>query len=151
MSIVVKIEIDGKEVGRYEVDRKESPKEKPTRSYSQYARFFDESSQYWERSPEWNLLFLKQQEAYANDMLKSQGYLFLNEVYNMLGLPKSQTGQLVGWVYDTKNPKGDNYVDFGIYNDTEHNHNFINGYENTILLDFNVDGEIFSVLGEESE
>ena len=114
MSIVVKIEIDGKEVGRYEVDPKKSPEESTGKSISQYARFFDESSQYWDKSPEMSLMFLKQQELYANCILKSKGHLFLNEVYDMLGIPQSMAGQLVGWIYDEKNPIGDNYVDFGI-------------------------------------
>jgi hypothetical protein len=146
MSIVVKIEIDGKEVGRYEVDQKKSPGESSAKSISQYARFFDESSEYWDKNPEISLMFLKHREACASAMLKNKGHLFLNEVYDMLGLPRTRAGALVGWVYDEKNPVGDNYVDFGIYNDHDGNRNFINGYERTILLDFNVDGEIFSVL-----
>lgn len=57
----------------------------------------------------------------------------------------SKAGQVVGWVYDPENPNhnGDNWVDFGIYNiDKERNRAFVNGYERSILLDFNVDGYI---------
>lgn len=152
MSIIVKIEIDGKEVGKYEVDQKKSPEGLPEKPISQYAKFFDECSKYWEKDPEISLLFLKQQEAYASALLKSRGHLFLNEVYDMLGLPQTKAGQLVGWIYDDKKPIGDNYVSFGIYNDFVGNRNFINGYERTILLDFNVDGEIFGILRDkESE
>ena len=54
-----------------------------------------------------------------------------------------------GVVYDKKNPIGDNYVDFGIYNTSkEANRNFVNGYERTILLDFNVDGPILDTLDD---
>lgn len=56
-------------------------------------------------------------------------------------------GQIVGWIYDKKNPIGDNYVDFGIYDTSkEANRNFVNGYERTILLDFNVDGNILDLM-----
>ena len=110
---------------------------------SDYARFFDESCEGWEKDGEYNLYFLKAREAYANDLLRSRGYLFLNEVYDMLGIPRTRAGQIVGWVYDEDNPLGDNYVDFGIYDiNREKTIDFVNGYERVILLDFNVDGNI---------
>ena len=112
--------------------------------YSDYARFFDIGNPNWEKDSEYNLMFLKRQQAHANDKLKANGYLFLNEVYDMLGIPKSKAGQVVGWIYDPENGSGDNYVDFGIYNvNREAARDFVNGYERTILLDFNVDGNIW--------
>lgn len=154
MSITIKIEIDGLEVVNQKV---EETKNVESRNYSQYARFFDETSPYWNKNsglrendgPEMNLFFLLAMQDRANVILKSRynketgeaGYLFLNEVYDILGLPKSKAGQIVGWVYDKENPIGDNYVDFGIYK-TEKNAKFVNGFENSILLDFNVDGPI---------
>ena len=59
----------------------------------------------------------------------------------MLGFPPIKAGQVVGWLYDCKNPnfKGDDFVDFGIFNvDYEPNRDFVNGYERNIILDFNV-------------
>lgn len=115
--------------------------------YSDYARFFDEGSPYWEKDSEYNLMFLRQQQAYANDLLRANGRLFLNEVYDMLGIPRTKAGQVVGWVYDEKNPVGDNYVDFNIYNAyREANRDFVNGYERCILLDFNVDGNVWETM-----
>lgn len=114
---------------------------------SDYSRIFDECNPSWSKSPEHNLVFLKQQQNYANDLLKSRGHLFLNEVYDMLGFPRTQAGQIVGWVYDDANPVGDNFVDFGIYNlDSERARAFVNGYERSILLDFNVDGNVWKLL-----
>lgn len=114
---------------------------------SEYARFFDSGNTGWEKDAEYNLMFLRRQQEYANELLRSKGYLFLNTVYDMLGIPQSKAGQVVGWVYDEKNKKGDNYVDFGIYNmNREANRDFVNGYEPTILLDFNVDGPINYIL-----
>lgn len=115
--------------------------------YSDYARFFDESCAGWEKDAEHNLYFVKLQQNYANDILKSRGYLFLNEVYKMLGMPATKAGQIVGWVYDEKNPVGDNFVDFGIYDlYNEKARDFVNGYERSILLDFNVDGNILDLI-----
>ena len=51
--------------------------------------------------------------------------------------------EVCGWIYDEENPIGDNYVDFGIFNCMEEKvRDFVNGYERSILLDFNVDGDI---------
>ena len=116
-------------------------------TYSDYARFFDDGCNGWCKDSEYNLTFLKQQQNYANDLLKRKGYLFLNEVYDMLGIPRTKAGQIVGWYYNEKKPTGDNFVDFGIYDyNREATRNFVNGYERTILLDFNVDGNILNYL-----
>lgn len=115
--------------------------------YSDYAKFFDVGNPYWQKDAEYNLMFLKAQQRYANDKLQIQGYLFLNEVYEMLGIPKTQAGQQVGWIYDKECPNGDNYVDFGIYDyHKPAARDFVNGFERTILLDFNVDGYILNLI-----
>ena len=114
---------------------------------SDYARFFCEGCAGWTEDPEMNLVFLKQQQNWANELLKTRGHLFLNEVYDMLGIERSKAGQVVGWVYDETNPDCDNYVDFGIYDIyNERKRAFVNGWERSILLDFNVDGNIYSLL-----
>lgn len=116
-------------------------------AYSDYARFFDDGCKGWEKDSEYNLMFVKAQQQYANDLLKANGHLFLNEVYDMLGIPRTKAGQVVGWVYNNENPVGDNYVDFGIYDlHREKVRDFVNGYERTILLDFNVDGNIWDLM-----
>lgn len=112
---------------------------------SPYAFFFDESNPNWTKDPEWNKMFLIDQQRYANDLLKRKGHLFLNEVHDMLGADRTRAGQVVGWIYDEKNPNGDNYIDFGIFNiNREANRRFVNGYEKSILIDPNVDGEILN-------
>lgn len=116
-------------------------------TYSEYARFFDVGCKGWDKDPEYNLLTLRSAQNYANDKLRSQGYLFLNDVYDLLGIPRTRAGQVVGWVYDEKNPIGDNFVDFGIYDlHNEKARDFVNGYERTILLDFNVDGNVLEYI-----
>lgn len=108
---------------------------------SVYARFFDEFSTNWNRQPEYNQVFLNCQQRYANDLLHSRGHVFLNEVYDMLGISRSKAGAVVGWIL-SKN--GDNYIDFGVYNvNDQQRRAFVNGDEKSILLDFNVDGVIY--------
>lgn len=114
------------------------------RDYSQYAVFFDESSRNWSNSPEHNLAFLKCQQNYCNQLLRINGHLFLNEVYDRLDIPRTQAGALVGWVLGEGN---ENTVDFGIYDGSHRKaRDFVNGYETNILLDFNVDGPIFDLI-----
>lgn len=115
--------------------------------YSEFARIFDDGCTGWEKDAEHNLYFLKQQQNWANEKLKARGYLFLNEVYEMLGFPITRAGQSVGWIYDEDNPVGDNYVDFGLYDiNRPKARDFVNGYERTVVLDFNVDGPILEML-----
>lgn len=113
-------------------------------SASVYARIFDETSSSW--SPQWgaNQLFIQCQQNYANDLLKSRGHIFLNEVYDMLRLPRSKEGALVGWVYGKG---GDDFVDFGVFEgDVFSAMRFVNGHERSVLLDFNVDGVIIEFI-----
>ena len=150
----LKYNIKAKEFEEVVVDEKGKEKvEKKTvniadpNQFSDYARFFDESCIAFTKSPEDNLWFLKQRQGEANRRLQHDGYLFLNDVYEMLGLPKTKAGQVVGWVYNEKEPIGDNFVDFGIYDQTrEAVRDFVNGYERAILLDFNVDGNIWDLM-----
>lgn len=110
---------------------------------SQYAKFFDESSINWSKTPEYNLMFLQGQQNFANDLLNARGHVFLNEVYDMLGISRSQAGAVVGWVKGA----GDDYIDFGIFDGkTKQARAFVNGDERNILLDFNVDGVIYDLI-----
>lgn len=111
---------------------------------SQYARVFDETCVGWTKDAEWNLEYLLDLQRAVSKRLMSQGYLFLNDVYVVLGIPRSKAGQVVGWKYDPDNEEGDNFVHFGIHE--KYNHGFVNGYENTAILDFNVDGVIIDKL-----
>jgi hypothetical protein len=127
---------DGKKktVKHTRVDSSEGP--------SMYARFFDEMCNDWKRNPEYNRAFLHCQQNFANEKLKINGHIFLNEVYDALGIPRSKEGAIVGWVLDGN---GDGFVDFGIFDDLTNPRvrDFVNGREYSILLDFNVDGVIY--------
>lgn len=143
-------QIEEKEIGKNGKEKtvkKNIDTVNPIAGYSDYARFFDDGCTGWEKDSEYNLCYLKAQQQYANDLLRANGFLFLNDVYEMLGIPRTKAGQVVGWIYDEENPIGDNYVDFGIYDTTKRGSvDFVNGFERTILLDFNVDGNIWDLM-----
>ena len=108
---------------------------------SDYARFFDCGSIKWTKNADANLFTLKQLERYANECLEARGHLFLNEVYDMLDIPRTRAGSVVGWILADGNQ---NHVSFGIYDiNDEAKRRFVNGLEENILLDFNVDGMIY--------
>lgn len=149
-----KIDKEGKpKVKKYDILAGDGPSK-----YSEYACVFDESFSEWTKDSEYNKTFLINLQNDFTDRLRSRGYLFLNEVYEALGRPyPTKAGQFVGWIYD---PTGkfpelncDNYVDFGIFdfyrpNGSDANRRFINGYERSIILDFNVCGSIVEYLGK---
>jgi hypothetical protein len=119
----------------------------PTAAMSPYTVCFDETCTGLQRDAEANKFFLFRQQDYANEKLKAEGRLFLNDVYKMIGAKQTRAGQVIGWVYDENNPIGDNYVDFGIFDiHSEASRNFVNGHEKSIWLDFNVDGNILNSL-----
>lgn len=113
----------------------------PSTGKSIYSRFFDELNRNWQRQPEYNRLFIQCQQNYANDLLRSRGHVFLNEVYDLLGMERSKPGAVVGWVLDKD---GDGFIDFGVFTDgSPEARAFVEGREGSILLDFNVDGVIY--------
>lgn len=104
---------------------------------SDYAVYFDSKSRNYETNPDYNRMFLKAQQAFANDKLQTRGHLFLNEVLDDLDLPRTHAGQIVGWTKDGP----DGYVNFRIVEverETEDGR-----HEPALLLDFNVEGNIW--------
>lgn len=104
---------------------------------SDYAVYFDSKSRNYETNPDYNRMFLKAQQAFANDKLQTRGHLFLNEVLDDLDLPRTPAGQIVGWTKDGP----DGYVNFRIVEverETEDGR-----HEPALLLDFNIEGNIW--------
>lgn len=109
--------------------------------HSLFDRWFDETCDDFTRDPMHNLNFLVAQQKHANRLLQRNGYLFLNDVYDLIGIPRCPQGQAVGWMRDGLTG-GCGFVDFGIYDGwRETARNFVNGYEKSILLKFNIDPE----------
>lgn len=108
-----------------------------------YSVIFDESNPNWERDSGYNLIFIKNAEDAANRKLRKKGYLFLNDVYDMLGVSNTYIGQFAGWVWDPADPSIDSRVDFGLYDDyNPQKVAFLQGDEYSVVLDFNCDGNI---------
>lgn len=148
----IKYGIKAKKLEETEIDP-ETGKEKKSKKLvnvigdeasSDYTCVFDKANRNWEDSTDYNMMFLRSQESYANDLLKARGHVFLNEIYDGLDIPRTKAGQIVGWVYDLKNPVGDNYVDFRIFETQRETSD--GGYEPVIMLDFNVDGNVIDLM-----
>lgn len=113
---------------------------------SQYAAFFDASSTAWENDTVYNLSFLKTKLLILNNQLRLEGHMFLNEVYRVLGLPETVAGQYVGWV--TGSVDGDGVIKFIDVATGENIDDLDDLDDPTVLIDFNVDGDIINILPE---
>ena len=114
---------------------------------SEFAICFDETCTGWDKDAEYNKKFLLDVQRYMNERLKSRKVVFLNEVYDAIGAQRTKAGQVVGWVYDENNPDVDCFIDFKIFDlHDEDKRRFVNGYEKSIWLDFNVDGVVYNLL-----
>ncbi len=143
----LKYNVKAKKIDTVEVDP-DTGKEKKVKKEvnavngdSEYSYVFDNKCMSWENNDDYNAMFLRAEQNYANDRLRASGHIFLNEVLDRVGLPRTKAGQIVGWVYDTKNPNGDNFVDFGmmeVYDEETDTYK--------IMLDFNVDGNVLDLL-----
>lgn len=113
---------------------------------SAYARYFTrDEAKAAEDSMVYNLTFLKYEMQLANRILVATGKVYLNDIYDRLGIKRSKAGQVVGWVYDPKNPTGDNKIIFDTHTVYRRNPDSPNGFEKVLLIDFNVDGVITDV------
>lgn len=115
-----------------------------------YSKFFDQYSDRWRRSwtPEQVWDYLKQKQREANDMLNIRKHIFLNEVYDLLGLDRTEEGAVVGWILTKNNPNS--FVDFGLKSmPEEERRRFLSAERNEdikIWLHFNPDGLIYNMI-----
>jgi hypothetical protein len=107
---------------------------------SRYARVFDQvTSRAWKQNADYNKMYIQCQQSHANERLLAKGYVLLNDVYQLLGMERTKEGCVVGWVLGN----GDDFIDFGLYDENGDIIAFMEGEECSVLLDFNVDGVIF--------
>jgi hypothetical protein len=106
--------------------------------------FFDESNPNWTTDPASNFYFLKGVQAHMNRILDIRGHLFLFEVYDALGIPRTPEVIVAGWLADGD---GDNFVDFGFMASQDPQAiMFRNGGERSVRLNFNIDGVIWDLI-----
>jgi len=114
---------------------------------SPYARVFDEHNDLWSKVPGQNQLTLAHQQNWLNDRLNARGYLFLNDVYESLGFPATTEGQIVGWLRRDHEDSKDGCIDLGLDEIEKAGvRDFVNGFERSCWIDFNVDGVIHDKL-----
>lgn len=138
---VTEIDEDGNKV---KIDARIVDLDNTALAISDYSRFFQAGCRGFDASSgRYNLLYLKGIQAMFNNKLIADGYVMLNDVYRELGFDTIPEGWSIGWVYDEANPIGDNYIDFGLYEARNKNQRAINDWEPVILMDFNVDGNLY--------
>lgn len=107
-----------------------------------YARVFDSTNPNWNTSKLYNQQFIKQAELFANQLLKTKGYIILNDVYDLLCLSHTKAGAVTGWVYKKDDMTRDNFIEFNVVS--------LSDSSNQFIIDFNVDGVILDYIPEES-
>lgn len=141
------IYFDKKLVETIDPETGEVKKLEETISKSPYARIFDSRSRQWSKDPQMNITYLMAQQRYFNNLLQSRGHVFLNEVYDALGVDRTKGGQLVGWLRNRAPGEGDGFIDFGIgHYGEEIKLDPMCGWGYVISLDFNVDGVILDAM-----
>ena len=138
---VTEIDEDGNKV---KIDARIVDLDNTALAISDYSRFFQAGCKGFDSSSgRYNILYLKGIQAMFNNKLIADGYVMLNDVYRELGFDTIPEGWSIGWVYDDENPIGDNYIDFGLYEARNKNQRAVNDWEPVILMDFNVDGNLY--------
>ena len=84
-------------------------------------------------------MFIASEEQYMDDTCRFRNHLFLNEVLDRFEVRRTKDGQMLGW-FANKNRKEDRIVEFTVYIDHEE-----------IIVDFNVEGNIYDIFDEISK
>ena len=115
---------------------------------SEYAVEFGPQNKHWNPTlPDYNLVFLRAQQKYANDKLNAYGHVLLNDIYDAIGVPRTAAGCVVGWVKDGP----DGFIDFGLPeagSAEESDYFYFYDGQGPIYLDFNVDGVVYDKVGK---
>lgn len=141
----VEAEEVNEETGRKKKVKKTVLKVDDPNNIGPYAKYFDEFCEGWDKNADYNYAFLRAQQVFHNQLLNTRGHVFLNDIYDALGIPRTPVGSQVGWVLG--NDVGDDFIDFGIFDgENSKKRDFVNGRERSILLDFNVQGPIYNLI-----
>lgn len=107
--------------------------------------FSRQTSKNFDNRSEYNYMFLKSVEVYANEKLTAHGKLLLDDVLEALGMDPELDirSHVVGWVKGN----GDGFVDFGVFDPENEGQliDFMTGRDKSIMLNFNVDGVVFNL------
>lgn len=155
--------VEKRDVTEVDDDGKEKTSKKKVNVFEKddigdFCMFFDERSGLWHKSSALNLSAIKNAEKLLTLRLKNKGYLFLDEAYEELMIPIIDSKMKcifhsVGWVYDenAEDPEA-NAVSFRVFDNVGGAKvNYVNGYEDVILLDPNVQGDVYSKMLDDSK
>lgn len=73
---------------------------------------FDGASSNW-GYPEYNKIFLKAIQDHINNILKRRGHAFVNDICDLLDIPRTSLGAIMGWTNTGA------LIDFNIWDDAE--------------------------------
>lgn len=72
---------------------------------------FNEENSNFYPNDEYNTLFINRTQQYFNDLLRAQGFVFLNDVLKALGIKQRVVGQIAGW---TTQIQGQGFIEIKI-------------------------------------
>lgn len=110
-------------------------------SAAAFTYYYDANCPSWHKDPGYNVNYLQGQQDWANILLQKQGHLFLNEVYDLLKIPHTKEGAILGWVFEDLG-NNDTFITFGFHKDGE----FLAGFKRDVMLEFNIHGPIHEVI-----
>lgn len=91
-------------------------------SANPYTRLFDMTCKGWERNAHMNWFTLRNVQSILNRKLQLCGHLYLNDVYDILDMTKSEAGQSVGWMAEPPaDSDWENFVDLGLGDEPDEN------------------------------
>ena len=103
--------------------------------------YYDKDCGSWVKHPGYNQNTLDGIEVWANTLLQKQGHLFLNELYDLLKVPHTKEGAILGWVHKDYG-NNDTFITLGHGSDTD----FVNGFKTDVMLEFNIHGPILDLI-----
>lgn len=130
--------------------------------FSKYKANGDRNMQ-WQNSAALNMSIVLGHQDYLNDQLYSRctmnkdneviqrGSVFLNEVRTLLGEDPTPAGSVTGWLFSNGEPGCNGYIDFRVMEGYEIDHNDPSKEIPYILIDPNVDGIIYDLVGKFEE
>lgn len=121
------------------VESTESKAEKDFSDDSDYCVVFSRETAplTWQNSYAANKTFIRATLKHAQYILDTKGYIFLNDIYEALGMPRTTTGSVVGWMLDDE---GDNFIDADLQ---PYNYEDVFKDEPNFILNFNCQGLIY--------
>ena len=106
--------------------------------------FSEDTSTQWDSVMDYNRNVVMARQAYLNDLLEANGFVFMSDVKQLFDLPVDSSDYQIGWLYIPSNEEGDNIIDLR-WRESLKEYVNANGdvkYKPVIYMDPNYDGLI---------